>query len=166
MCKIDFGLCCRVIERRQCQRGGWGCAYGWHSLSPSTWGGKMWKAERCTVRIHGAELYIYMSVFVYKKGTEREGLNFASFLVPFSSFWKKKESLLFRSVPFSSVFLNAWWVVSSFETFRGRLEYNTQWNTQVSRFSTMYVIKWWRRPCLDRNVCVWNAFHASLQCML
>ena len=39
----------------------------------------------------GGALYDFMArncvyIFIYKKGTEREGLNFASFLVPFSSF--------------------------------------------------------------------------------
>ena len=44
------------------------------------------KCGRLTIQISGGKLQLY----IYKKGTEREDPNLASFLVPFSSFWKKR----------------------------------------------------------------------------
>ena len=48
-----------------------------------TWERKI--VERYEIQINGAKC-----TFIYIKGTEREDPNFASFLVPFSSFCKKR----------------------------------------------------------------------------
>ena len=69
-----------------------------HSLShtfPSLWSVVLYsvlravekeKCGRLTIQISGGKLQLY----IYIKGTEREDPNLASFLVPFSSFWKKR----------------------------------------------------------------------------
>ena len=103
MCKIDLKIDFCVAERIQEGSGsvGGGCALASILLSTLflpyspysvTWERK--NVEHYEIQINGAKC-----TFIYKKGTEREDPNFASFLVPFSSFCKKKESLLYRSVP-------------------------------------------------------------------
>ena len=59
-----------------------------------------------------SEISWHEDVYIYK-GTEREGPNFASFLVPFSSFWEKgivqKKRNCYFSVQFLCSVPNAWY---------------------------------------------------------
>ena len=57
--------------------------YTFPSLHSVTWERK--NVEHYKIQINGGKC-----TFIYKKGTEREDPNFPSFLVPFSSFCKKR----------------------------------------------------------------------------
>ena len=87
MCKIDL----KIDYAAAWMKEGNGGVGGWvrssfHSpLSafPYRGEGKMWSTIKFKLMARNALLYIY-------KGTEREDPNFPSFLVPFSSFCKKR----------------------------------------------------------------------------
>ena len=96
------------------------------------------------------EILVY--IYIYIEGTEREGLNFASFLVQFSSFWKKKESL--KKKRNRSSFVPFLWIVPECLMWRHLLHYPL---TKKSGFTQeLFCTK--VKPLLPRRVHYVSAF--------